>query len=188
MAFITGEEALIESTLNNTTSFQEIFIDLTSKETFYFVQKELDNILQLEESIIILNNKFRTIDENNSKSDVILKKIEQSKEKIASTYINLQNLIIEDYFNSQFNKITNLEELENYRKKLYSYRNYIGIIDNYTFYNNYYVEKMAALEHKYNILENGGIETAIVETTKTNKFLSIFTKIKNFIFGKKIEI
>jgi len=187
MAFITGEDILIESTFNNTTSFQKKFIELTSKETFYLVQKELDNILNLEESIIILNNKFRTIDEKNPKSDVILNKMEKAKEKISSTFIKIQNLIIEDYFDSKFNKITNLEELENYRKQLYTYRNYIGIADNYTFYNNYYVEKMSALEHKYNVLENGGFETAIVETVKTNKLLSIFNKIKNFFSKEKIH-
>lgn len=185
MTFITGESALIESTFNNTTTFQKKFIELTSSETFYFVQKELDTILKLEENIIVLNNKFRTIDEKNPKSDVLLNKMEKSKEKIALTFIQIQNLIIENYFDNQFLKITNLEELENYRKKLYTYRNYIGTTDNYTFYNNYYVEKMSALEHKYNILENGGLETAIVETVKTDKFISIFNKIKNFFFKEK---
>jgi len=187
MTFITGENVLLDSTFNNTTAFQQKFINLTSKETFYMVQKELDTILNLEESIILLNNKFREIDENNSKSDVLLNKMEKTKEKIASTFIKIQNLIIEDYFDNEFNKITNLEELENYRKQLYTYRNYIGIADNYTFYNNYYVEKMSALEHKYNVLENGGFETAIVETVKTNKLLSIFNKIKNFFSKEKIH-
>ena len=38
---------------------------------------------------------------------------------------------------------------------------------------------MCALEHKCNILENGGIETA-VSTVKTNKIFAFFIKLKNY--------
>lgn len=95
-----------------------------------------------------------------------------------------QNLIISRYFDNAFDKITNLEELENYRKELQKYSNLIGTADGYTFFNNYYVEKMSQLEHKYNVLENGGIETAVVEV-KTNKFMSIIKAIKSILFGNK---
>ena len=81
-----------------------------------------------------------------------------------------------------FDKITNLEELENYRKKLQKFLNLIGTTDGYTFSNNYYVEKMAQLEHKYNVLENGGIETAVIEV-RPNKFISILKALKKIILG-----
>ena len=42
---------------------------------------------------------------------------------------------------------------------------------------------MSQLEHKSNVLENGGIETAL-EYKKTNKFVSWFKSIKRFITGE----
>lgn len=44
---------------------------------------------------------------------------------------------------------------------------------------------MSRLEHKSNILENGGIETAIhLKSTKNNKFLAVLRNIKKLILGK----
>ena len=93
-----------------------------------------------------------------------------------------QNLIISSFFDKSFNSITNLEELDIYRRKLENFRHLIGIQEGYFFFDNYYIEKMCALEHKCNILENGGIETAVVITRK-NKGISLFKKFKNFFFN-----
>ena len=69
---------------------------------------------------------------------------------------------------------------------LQKYQNLIGVADGYTFFNNYYVEKMAQLEHKYNVFENGGTETAIVNVKKTNKFIAIIKAIKAILFGNGV--
>jgi hypothetical protein len=45
---------------------------------------------------------------------------------------------------------------------------------------------MSALEHKSNILENGGTETAL-ECKKPSKIVSLFRAIKNFVTGEKIH-
>ena len=42
-----------------------------------------------------------------------------------------QNLIISSYFDAAFDRITNLEEVENYRRKLYSFKDYLGVTDGY---------------------------------------------------------
>ena len=95
-----------------------------------------------------------------------------------------QNLIISSYFDKSFLTITNLEELDNYRKKLESFKNLVCTQEGYFFFDNYYIEKMCALEHKCNILENGGIETAI-STEKANKFLTFIAKIKSIFFKRE---
>ena len=47
------------------------------------------------------------------------------------------------------------------------------------------VEQMAKLEHKYNILENGGNETALdVKNKKENLFISLLKKIKDLFIKK----
>ena len=118
----------------------------------------------------------------------MLKKIDELKNEISLTFMRTQNLIISSFFDKQFKCISNLEELENYRKKLYNFKDYLGSCEGYTFFNDYYVEKMADLEHKYNVLENGGLETAInIRTKEQSKISSIFKAIRNFFLGKSAK-
>ena len=186
MAYLTGESVLFDSTITSNDKFKNHFIKLTSEKTYNDIQYCIDKILELEENIIKLGNKFSSFDERNKKVDKIVSKTDDCKIKIAEYFCKAQNLIIKNYFDKAFKKITNLEELDNYRKTLEHYRELIGRTDNYTFYDDYYTEKMSALEHKSNIFENGGTETAL-ECKKTNKFVSFFRAIKNFVTGEKIH-
>ena len=186
MAYLTGETVLFDSTFTSNDKFKNAFIELTSSKTYSEVESLVDEILELEENIIKLNNKSASYDERNSKVDKLASKIDSYKKKIATQYIKAQNLIIKGYFDKAFKNISNLEELDNYRRKLEHFREYIGYTDDYTFYDDYYTEKMSALEHKSNVLENGGIETAL-EVKKPNKFVSWFRAIKNFVTGEKIH-
>lgn len=118
----------------------------------------------------------------------MLQKIDELKHEITLTFMRTQNLIISSYFDKAFDSISTLEEVENFRKKLYSFKDYLGCTDGYTFFNDYYVNKMEQLEKKYNKLENGDFETAIkVITKKENKLLAIFRAIKKLIFGDNTE-
>ena len=45
---------------------------------------------------------------------------------------------------------------------------------------------MCQLEHKYNVIENGGIETALTKPKKTNKFFAIIKAIKAILFGNGV--
>ena len=179
MSFLTGSTILFESTLFSTDKFKEAFISLTSQKVFLAIQNAIDTILYAEENIIKLNNKLQEIDDRNKKTDNIIKKINKEKEKISLTFMRTQNLIISSYFDTEFNKIFSLEKLENYRKKLSDFKNYIGTTEGYTFYNDYYFNKMSDLEKKYTALENGILETAIYSVAKKeNKFLQLLKTIK----------
>ena len=128
------------------------------------------------------------IDDRNKKVDGMLKKIDELKNEITLTFMRTQNLIISSYFDNAFNNISNLEEVENYRRKLYSFKDYLGYTEGYTFFNNYYVSKMEQLEAKYNALENGEIETAMkIISKKENTLFAIFKAIKKLIFGDNTE-
>ena len=186
MAYVTGETVLYDSTFTSNDKFKNTFINLTSEKTYTEIEYCVDRILELEENIIKLNNKSSAYDERNKTVDKIISKINDSKNKIAEYYEKAQNLIIKNYFDKSFRLISNLEELDNYRRKLEHYRELIGQTDNYTFFDDYYTEKMSQLEHKSNILENGGIETAL-EYKKPNKFVSWLRAIKNFVTGEKIN-
>ena len=183
MAYLIGEDILFESTLNSNDNFKEKFAMATSPKTFMAIQNAIDDILNAEEEIIKLNNKISEIDDRNKRVDGMLKKIDELKNEISLTFMRTQNLIISSYFDKAFDSISNLEEVENFRKKLYSFKDYLGCMEGYTFFNEYYVKKMEQLENKYNALENGEIETAIrVISKKENKLISLFKAIKRLFF------
>lgn len=185
MAYIVGEDILFESTLNSNDNFKIKFSSLTSPKNFMAIQNAFDEIINNEEEIIKLNNRIANIDNRNKKVDGMLQKIDELKREISLTFMRTQNLIISSYFDKAFDLITNLEEVEKYRRKLYSFKDYLGCMEGYTFFNDYYVNKMMQLEDKYNSIENGEIETAIrVITKKENIFISIFKAIKKLILGK----
>ena len=184
LAYLVGEDVLFESTLNSNDNFKEQFANITSPKTFMTIQNAIDEILNCEEEIIKLNNRIAAIDDRNKKVDGMLEKIDELKHEISLTFMRTQNLIISSYFDSTFNSISNLEEVNNYRKKLYNFKDYLGCMEGYTFFNDYYVNKMMELEKKYNSIENGEVETAIkVITKKENIFVSIFKAIKRLILG-----
>ena len=187
MAYVAGgEDVLFESTLHSNDNFKNKFIEATSEKAFYAIQNALDTIVHAEENIIKINNKIQSFEDRNQKVDTLLKKIDANKQTIEITFMRIQNLIVSSYFDKAFTQITNLEQLENYRRKLQKYAKLIGIADGYTFFNNYYIEKIALLEHKYNVIENGGIETAMIKKPKTNKFVAIIKAIKAIIFGNGV--
>ncbi len=192
LAYLVGEDVLFESTLHSNDNFKDSFVKVTSLKTFYSIENAMDDILYAEESIIKLNNKILEIDDRNKKVDIMVKKIADLKEMIKVTFLRTQNLIISSYFDSSFSQISTLEDVENYRRKLYRFRDYIGTTEGYTFFNDYYIEKMNELEHLYNVIENGGVETAInVQTKEQNFFVMLWKSIKKLFgsaFGAKDKV
>ena len=186
MAYITDETVLFDSTFTSNDKFKNYFIQLTSSKTFTEIELCCDQILELEEEILRLNNKFYSYDERCNKVDKIVAKQDTLKKKITDTYLKAQDSLIKGYFDKAFKNISNLEELDNYRKKLDHYGNLIGRTDDYTFFDDYYTEKMSQLEHKSNVLENGGIETALT-IKKPTKVGSWFRAFINFVTGDKIH-
>ncbi len=188
LGYLVGEDILFESTLKSNNNFKNKLIEAISYKAFMTVQNSIDDILYTEEKIIKLNNKIIQIDDRNKKVDNMLNKINELKSNITSTFISTQNLIISSYFDNLFDKITNMENVEKFRKKLYEFKSYLGFTEGYTFFNNYYIEMMSKLEHKSNIIENGGIETAMnINSKKQNKFITLLKAIKRLILGEKYK-
>ena len=182
--YFTGNETLFKSTLFSDDDFINLIIEKTSKKTFLKLSNLFEQILDLEEDTIKINNKILNLGNNSPKLENLNKKLSNYKQKIADTFIQTQNLIITEFFNSDFEAITNLEELENFRRKLYKFSGIIGTAKDYRFFDEFYIETMNKLEHKCNILENGGIETAL-NTNSHNSILNILQKFFKRIFKKK---
>lgn len=188
MAYITGEDILFKSTINSTDDFKLKYIELTSYKDFMEIQNLIDKILSDEEEIIKINNKIIKIDSRNKKVDNMIKKINYLKKDITNTFIKTQNLIVSSYFDKAFYLINDLEGIENYRKRLYNFKDYLGSTEGYTFFNDYYVDKMISLEDKYNLLENNVTNSSLyLVERKTSKIMSIIKYIKNLLFKNKLK-
>lgn len=189
LAYIVGEDILFESAINSTDNFKEKMIELTSYKTFMEIQNSIDDILSAEEEIIKINNKIIQVDDRNKKVDNMIKKINSLKKNITYTFIKTQNLIISSYFDKAFYNINDLEDVENYRRKLYNFKDYLGSTEGYTYFNNYYVDKMVDLEDKYNLLENNISDNSLcLIKRKESKILEFFKYIRRiFIKEKKRE-
>lgn len=148
MAYITGEDVLFESTINSNDTFKNKFISLTSKKVFFTLQDYFDKLLYDEEKLIQLTNKLAELQDTNKKSKKILDKMQILRKKITITFLKAQNLIITSYFNKLFNNLTSSADIENYRKRLYGFKDFLALTDDYTFFNDYYVSKMEDISQK----------------------------------------
>lgn len=189
LAYLFGEDVLFESTINSNDNFKKKMIDFTSYRIFMEIQNSIDDILSCEEEIIRINNKITQIDDRNKKVDNMIKKIDNLKKNISSAFIKTQNLIISSYFDNAFNNINTLEDVENYRRKLYNFKNYLGATEGYTYFNDYYVNKMMDLENKYNLLENNSntnTDSIYLVKNNTSKLLAFFRYVRG-LFAKSCQ-
>lgn len=188
LGYIAGEDVLFESTINSNDNFKKKLVELTDYKSFMQIQDFIDDILSCEEQIIKINNRISQIDDRNKKVDNMIEKINSLKSDITSTFIKAQNLIISSYFDKAFYSITDLEGVENYRRKLYNFKDYLGSSEGYTYFNDYYVNKMMDLEDKYNLLESGITDTSLsLVKKKSSKIWAFLKYIRNILFRNKLE-
>lgn len=188
LAYIVGEDVLFESTFNSNDNFKKKLVEAIGYKNFMTVQENFDKILMAEEDIIKINNKILQIDDRNKKVDNMINKIGSLKNSITTNFIKTQNLIISSYFDKAFLEINDLEGVENYRRRLYNFKDYLASTDNYTFFNNYYVDKMVDLEDKYNLLENSPVDSSMyLVKRKNSKILLFFRFIRSLFISKNFE-
>lgn len=165
MGYITGENVLFDSTLNSNSKFIKSFINLCGEKAFYKIQKNLDKLLNLEEKIAKLS---LTLEKEFKSEEFIAKastKISLYKNMIKTLFFETQNLIFTSYFNKAINNVYSAQEIEDYRKKLYHYKDLLGTTENYNFFNDFYINMMMKLDEKYEALDNP--ELAIIPYTRS---------------------
>lgn len=185
LAYLVGNDVLFDSTFFSTDQFKLSLIDVCGKKAFFKIQDNLDDILNIEEKIIHLNHRLVEDDCEGMKAQKVASKIANCKKKLKNTFMETQNIIFTSYFDNEFQKLTTTEAIEIYRAKLYNYKNYIGITDNYSDFNNYYINKMANLETRHEAILNN---VAIVPV-KNSKLSHLFRNLKNiFSLNKEKEL
>lgn len=184
MGYITGENILFDSAFNSNNKFVKSFISLCGEKNFYKIENNLDKILHLEEKMVSLSLKLETemlSEEFIAKAST---KISFYKNKIKNIFLQTQELILTSYFNKALNNIYSEQDIEEYRKKLYNYRDLLGITENYSFFNDFYINIMARLDEKYEELNN--MELSLVPY-KRSLLKIIFEKFYALVGFDKIE-
>ena len=183
MSYVAGTSALYDSTFYGSDNFKQVFSSLCGLNSFLKIQNNLDKIMDTEEKPIKLNNKLMSDDCNGTKAQKVAKKIEHCKENIKNLFFETQNLIYSSYFNNQFSKILTTADIDEYRVRLYNYKNYIGISDNYSEINDFYINKMMNLDEKYESIMNN---TNLV-VVNNSKIANFFRKVKA-ILSASVEL
>jgi len=181
MAYITGNNVFIDSTLHANDKFKNCFIKLCGKKSFDTIEKNFDKILKFEEKTILANLDLSNNELSESYVAKTIFKIENYKTIIRETFIKTQNLILTSYFENALDKLYSEQDIEDFRTKLYSYKDYIGTTDNYNFFNKYYINMMYKLDQIYDNINNTSL--TIYNRSKFDIVLSKFSKL----FGRGLE-
>lgn len=149
MAYIVGDVVLYDSTLYSNDRFKNAFISSTSESTFNQIEKNFDKILDAEEKIILTTSHLQKDDLSEKEIAKASTQIGIYKKVIQNTFIETQNKIFTSYFDKHLNNLYSIQDIEDFRKKLYSYKDLLGITDNYTYFNEYYINLMSKLDEIY---------------------------------------
>lgn len=179
MAYVIGENVLFDSTINANNNFKEQFISLTSEKTFYTIQKHIDLLVEAQAELENLYVVLQEYDTDEKFAKQCTNEIEKHKEKIRKLFLGTQKLIFTSYFDNSINLAYTPKLIENYRNKLYLFKNLIGQVDGDNFYNEYYIDKMMELEKKY---DADSTEIRDLVVVKHNFVSTLFRKLK-LLFG-----
>ena len=179
MAYITGEYVLYNSTFYGNDDFKNKFITLTSEEDFEIIKNNINTIMYLEDKLHAILEKVQSSETVTPEIAKLMKKSSKIKENIRRGFLLTQNRIFTSFFDNLFDSLYSPKSMENFRNALYNYRNFIGVTDDYTFFNDYYITKMAGLENKYNNVPNTPL--ALVPVKSENLFQILVRKIKTLL-------
>lgn len=165
IAYFTGTYPLYHSTLNNNDLFKNTFITQFNKRIYNRIARQLDRLLHLEEELNYYSCELQKEQKTGNIRELNLMILTQRK-AIKKLFFNIQNFIIRNCFACEFNKISTMDDLKDFKTKLYGFKNNIGITNGYTFYNDFYCDFMNALENKKEeILKYGEISLFKQECT-----------------------
>ena len=173
MCYIVGEDLLYDSVFNSNDSFKNKFIDLCGKKAFYAIQKNFDLLLEFEEKIIILVNKYS--DKNCSQKNALKyqKTVNIYKDKIKNLFLETQKIIFTSFFDNQYYKLQSDIDIDIYKKRFTIYKELIGLTNSYSEFSNYYSGKMQLVESKYDQIISHKFPTQ----KKQNKFIEFLQSL-----------
>ena len=177
LAYFVGTFPLYHSTIYGDDIFKNTFILKTSKQTYSTLVKNFDKLLSLESNLNFFVSELQYADKP-STIKALNNLINKHRNDIVNTFFKTQNLIIEKCFKNEFNSIRNLQDITNFNKKIYRFKNIMGYCDGYEFYNEFYRKMMNLVQKKKFYIEQYG-EINLYE--EINQSLTIVDTSKNFL-------
>ena len=182
MAYVVGDVVLYDSTLYSNDRFKNAFIHSTSEATFNQIEKNFDKILDAEEKIILATSHLQQDELNEKEIAKSSTQIGLYKKVIQDTFIETQNKIFTSYFDKRLNNLYSVQDIEDFRKKLYCYKDLLGTTENYTYFNDYYIYLMTKLDEIYEQITG---ETSLV-VYKRSLWQILLSKLSK-LFGRANE-
>ena len=184
IGFLVGFSTMFESTFYSNDAFYEKIKNAFGEGNSYNIQKNFEKILSLESKIIKINTKIQNKEMSYYGFKNSTDAIEKCKNDIQRIFLATQSTIISSFFDSRLPKLKTVQQIENYRKYLYSFSNLIGTTSNYSFFNDYYIKKMAALDAIYERRADSNVSLMEVKKSKISQF---FGYLKKLITGNADE-
>ena len=186
LAYVLGEDILFDSTLHATNSFKEQYISIASEKDFMQIQKNIDLLVELQDRLEYLYSSLENVGIEEDFVEKVSEEIELKKSSVKELFMDTQKLILTSYFDNAINLAYSPKALENYRNKLYWFKNLVGYTDYDNFYNEYYIDKMEEIEKRYDY-EPSPIITDLT-VVKSNFISRLINKIKAlFNINKQFE-
>lgn len=183
MQYFTGSYALFHSTLYGDDIFKNTFIEKTSIKIYNKIEYNFDLLFHYENMLSIETNKLISIPDTNSNFKNIYKcnsKIENLKKIISKIVLETQELIVTNCFSSELSLVRDKQSLEDFRNRLYNFKDILISNENYFFFNNFYCYMMSKLDEKRELINKHGVlnclsdfKTSLV-SNKTSPYKYLF--------------
>ena len=178
IAYFIGTFPLFHSTICGDDIFKNTFILKIGKKNYKTVVKNFDKLLTLENNLNCFVSELQYA-EKPSTIKALNNLINKNRSEIINIFFNTQNLIIDKCFKSEFNNIHNLQDITEFNRKIYKFKNIMGYSEGYNFYNECYRKMMNLVQKKKEYIEQYG-EINLFE--EINNSLTIVDNSKNFLY------
>lgn len=184
IAYLVGEDILFDSTLYSNDKFKNSFVKLFGQSALKQIENNFDKILNAEEQIILSTSRLQNDELNEKEIAKASTKIYNCKKIIKETFIETQNKIFTSYFDIKLSSLYSSQDIEDYRKKLYNYKDLLGTTDNYTYFNDYYINRMTQLDTIYESLKDNSLPVVY----KRSILQIILSKLSKLLRGSKLSL
>lgn len=192
ITYFTGTYPLYHSTIYSNNIFKNTFIQKTNKHIYKIIEKNFNTLVELQDIVSDLTNELKYSNANTIKIKSINASINAKKEEIFNLFLKTQNIIMTNCFNEEFKNIKTLENLKNFKSRVYNYQFLIATNKDYTFYKDFFYYTMNKIEEKESELEKNGYiilpgdkETSLVLFQEKQSIFSFI--IKFFSKLKKVS-
>lgn len=179
MIFFTGSFPLLCSTIYSNQIFENTFSEITSKKTFDYISKNLDELLRMQDEF------SKLYFEKNISQLSKYKEIRYNllNENIKNTVLNIQDVIFQNAFNNLLNKIEYKADIENFKTNLNNFENVLIKSENNSSFYKYKDFITLILNEKEEIINKYGkiSLTYYLIPKKENFFIKNFKFLNNFI-------